>query len=120
MSMGFLFHVSIPGNTELLQPLGELTARVVEYAGYRQEVARELAAAITEGAAEAIRQSSSAPMPIDLHFQTDDERFEVVLSYADRAEPGASPGRLRSFTCDREGNRNVCRMARDLPVAPGS
>jgi hypothetical protein len=90
----------------------------VEYAGYRQDDARELTSAITEGAAEAIRQTSVSPSEIDLHFQTTDERFEVTLSYPDRT--GHEAGRIPAFVCGREGNRNVCRMARALPVEPSS
>jgi hypothetical protein len=116
--MGFLFHVSLPGKTELLEPLRELAARVVEYAGYRQDDARELTSVITEGAAEAIRQASALPVAIDLQFETDDERFEVTLSYPDRAGP--SSGSIPSFICGREGDRNVCRMARSLPIEPSS
>jgi hypothetical protein len=116
--MGFLFHVSLPGRTELLEPLRELAARVVEYAGYRQDDARELTAAITEGAAEAMRQASASPVEIDLQFHTDDERFEVTLSYPDRAGPQA--GHIPSFVCGREGDRNICRMARNLPIEPSS
>jgi hypothetical protein len=116
--MGFLFHVSMPGKTELLVPLRELAARVVEYAGYRQEDARELTSVITEGAEEVIRQADTAPVEIDLQFQTDDERFEVTLSYPDRAGPRS--GSLKSFVCGREGDRNVCRMARNLPIEPSS
>jgi hypothetical protein len=116
--MGFLFHVSLPGKSELLVPLRELAARVVEYAGYRQDDARELTSVITEGAAEAMRQASTAPLEIDLQFETDDDRFEVTLSYPDHA--GSRSGSIKSFVCGREGDRNVCRMARNLPIEPSS
>ena len=119
--MSFLFHVSIPCDATFLAPMRELTERVVEYAGYNRSDANDIADTIMAGAEEAIRQSGRRATPIDLHFQTDDERFEVTLTYADRAlGDGETAGSLSAFVCGREGELNVCRMARNLPTAPSS
>ena len=114
--MSFLFNMSIPGDTGFLEPLLELATKVAGYAGYQARDAEQIASTIREGAAEAIRLTSAAPVPIEILFRTQAERFEVTLSYEHAAPDRPVPARpVNGFVCNREGHLNICRLSKDLP-----
>lgn len=118
--MRIFFNVSIPGEATFLKPLNELAFRMAGYAGYSQAEARQIASAVVDAAARAIKDSGERFGPIDIRFQQNAEQFEVMLTYGGhpKAQPDTAACLHEGWVCSREGEVNVCRMARQLPAEP--